>query len=60
LKNFNNPQAIQTKKVQHFGGFFHYIKVCQRIVLYLAAPNSFQKFQIKIKKLKPIAVDVLS
>jgi hypothetical protein len=59
FEEFQQPR-IQTKIVQHFGGFFHHIKVCQRIVLYLAAQNSFKKFKIKIKKLKPIVVDVLS
>ncbi len=30
LEEFQQP-AIQTKKVQHFGGFFHQIEVCQLV-----------------------------
>jgi hypothetical protein len=30
FEEFQHP-AIQTKIVQHFGGFFHHIKVCQPI-----------------------------
>jgi hypothetical protein len=30
FEKFQHP-AIQTKIVQHFGGFFHQIKVCQLI-----------------------------
>jgi hypothetical protein len=30
FEEFQHP-AIQTKIVQHFGGFFHQIKVCQPI-----------------------------
>jgi hypothetical protein len=69
-KEFQHP-AIQTKIEQHFGGFFHKIKVSQPVGFY-ANPDPiifawggselwslFKYLRVKLKNQKPKAVDVL-
>jgi hypothetical protein len=62
-KEFQHP-AIQTKIEQHYGGFFHQIKVpverqdCMQTVI-KTSRRFFKYSRVKLKNHKPIAADVL-